>query len=75
MKLFEVGKTYETKLINSSNSTISVTVTARTAKTITDQNGKRFGVIKRLSAYNNAETIRPLGNYSMCPIVRADRGL
>jgi hypothetical protein len=69
MIIFETGKTYWTHSVCDHDTVIEVTIAKRTAKTVTDTSGKRFGV--RL--YDNVERINPWGSYSMAPVVSADR--
>lgn len=74
MKKFEIGKTYTMKSICDHNCIWSYTVTARTAQTITVTDGKKtlkLRVIKKLSEYVGAETVYPLGQYSMAPSLSA----
>lgn len=74
MKKFEIGKTYTMKSACDHNCTWSYTVTARTAQTITVTDGKKtlkLRVIKKLSEYVGAETVYPLGQYSMSPTLTA----
>jgi len=75
MKKFEINKTYECRSICDHNCVWRYTVTARTAATITvvdDHNEvKKFRIIKSISEYRNAESVYPLGKYSMCPILSA----
>lgn len=74
MKKFEIGKTYRMRSICNSECVWEYTVIARTAQTITITDGKekkKCRINKRLSEYNNSETVLPLGNYSMCPTLRA----
>jgi len=70
---FKVGKTYEMRWATDSTLRTPVTVEARTAKfvVIPDVNGvlRRVGVKVR----DGVETCLPLGNYSMAPVLRADR--
>jgi hypothetical protein len=52
----------------------SYTVTDRTAQTVTLSDGKKIikcRIVKQLSEYRGAETVRPLGQYSMCPLLSA----
>ena len=67
MEKFEVNKTYITRSVCDSSWTIKVLVVKRTEKTITTSTGK----VLRIGQYDGAEYVRPLGNYSMAPIVRA----
>lgn len=76
MKTFEIGKTYTHGWIGDSDLFTSWTVIARTAKTITikcigTNEVKKCRVIKYLTEINNAETLMPFGNYSMCPLLEA----
>lgn len=74
MKKFEIGKTYSMRSICDSNCIWSYTVTERTAQTITLSDGKKTikcRIVKQLSEYRGAETVRPLGNYSLCPLLSA----
>ena len=70
MKKFEIGKEYSMRSACDHNSNWSYTVIARTAATITISDGKetkKCRVSKQVSEWNNAETIYPLGQYSMSP--------
>lgn len=74
MKTFEVGKTYTHGWIGDSNLFTTWKVIARTATTITIQNKdevRKCRIIKDLTEWNKAESIRPYGNYSMCPCLTA----
>lgn len=74
MRKFETGKTYTTRSIGDHDCVWSYTVTERTAQTVTLSDGKKTikcKIVKQLSEYRNAETVRPLGNYSMCPLLSA----
>jgi hypothetical protein len=68
MTKFETGRTYSTRSICDHNCIISITIAKRTAKTITTTEGKRFRVS---TGWNNAESVKPWGSYSMAPIVDA----
>lgn len=76
MKKFEIGKTYTMRSACDHNCTWSYVVTARTACTITikDEYGKetKHRVSKLYSEHRKAETILPLGSYSMCPMLSAN---
>lgn len=73
---FEAGKTYFTRSICDSECIYKVKVLARTAKTI---KADCDGTLKtlRISEYRGSldviEQVKPKGNYSMAPIVSADR--
>jgi len=70
MRKFEIGKEYSMRSICNQECVWTYTVIARTAQTITISNGeevKKCRVVKKISEYRNAETIYPLGQYSMAP--------
>jgi hypothetical protein len=71
MTTFQIGKTYTTKSICDSNCIFSFEVLKRTEKTITIKD--IFGeIVKRgVYLYEGNEQCKPLGNYSMCPIISA----
>ena len=75
MKKFEIGKTYTMASPCMSDCVWVYTVIARTAATVTLKSDrgeiKKCGISKQLSAYDNCETVAPLGRYSMCPLLRA----
>ena len=74
MRKFETGKNYTTRSIGDHDCVWSYTVTERPAQTVTLSDGKKTikcKIVKQLSEYRNAETVRPLGNYSMCPLLSA----
>lgn len=76
MKTFEIGKTYSMSSPCDHNCIWTYTVTARTAQTITITDGKqtkKCRISKQYSEYNKAETVFPLGQYSMCPILTAEK--
>lgn len=74
MTKFEIGKTYSTRSICDQNCVWTYKVIARTDKTITVTDGretKKLRIVKNLSDWDGRETVRPEGNYSMCPLLRA----
>lgn len=74
MKKFEIGKTYSMTSICNHDCIWSYTVTARTAQTITLTDGKetkRCRISKAATQYRDAETVYPLGQYSMAPSLTA----
>lgn len=74
MLKFEVGKTYSMKSICDQNCIWNYEVVARTASTIIITDGKevkKCRINKQYSEYRKAETVFPLGRYSMCPILSA----
>lgn len=76
MKKFEIGETYTMRSACDHDCVWTYTVTARTAQTVTITDGeeiKKCRVCKAVSEYRNAETIYPLGQYSMAPCLSADK--
>lgn len=76
MKQFEIGKTYTMRSIGDHDCVWTYTVVKRTAKTITISDGtetKTCRVNTQVSEDRNAETIFPVGRYSMCPALSADK--
>lgn len=74
MKVFEVGKTYSMRSICDSNCVWTYTVTKRTAQTVTLFDGKKTitrRISKAHSEFRGAETVYPLGQYSMAPSLTA----
>ncbi len=74
MKKFEIGKSYSMRSACDHNCIWTYTVTNRTAQTVTISDGKevkKCRISKKISEYRNAETIYPLGQYSMCPSLTA----
>lgn len=74
---FEIGKVYECRSICDYDCVWTYTVIARTNSTVTIKNDET-GVVekKRILGYSKAfgiENVHPLGNYSMCPVLSADR--
>lgn len=71
---FQIGRTYSTRSAFDYDSIFSFQVIARTAKTVTISShwGEK---IRKIRTINNVEHINPLGQYSMCPVIRADREL
>lgn len=70
MTKFEIGKTYSMRSICDHNCVWSYKVINRTACTISFYDGKKTvccRIVKRDSAWNKAETVYPLGQYSMAP--------
>lgn len=75
MKKFEVGKIYSMRSPGDRNCIWSYIVTARTAKTITvvsdDGEKKTLRINSKISEYFGAETVNPLGRYSLAPSLSA----
>jgi hypothetical protein len=80
---FETGKTYTTRLITNHDSVISFYVIKRTDKTVTVMGDfmdthaadRQAPHTLRVKLWQDVETFRPWGTYSMCPIVSAEREL
>lgn len=76
MKKFEVGKAYKMHSPCDHNCIWSYIVVARSAASVTLFDGKErklYRINKKASEYRNAESIKPLGSYSMAPILSADK--
>ena len=77
MVRFEIGKVYECRSICDYDCVWTYTVIARTESTITikdNHTGKtQKNRILGFSKQMGAETVYPLGKYSMCPSLSADR--
>jgi len=75
MRKFEIGKEYSMRSACDHECVWTYTVIDRTEKTITlkDDSGKiiKRGISKQTSEYLKAEAVRPLGSYSMAPILVA----
>lgn len=74
MTKFEIGKTYSMRSACDHNCIWSYKVLSRTTSTITITDGKEIKkcrINKQYSEYRNAETVFPLGRYSMCPMLSA----
>lgn len=76
MKKFEIGQQYSMRSACDHNCVWTYTVTARTAQTVTITDGKevkRCRINKQVSELRGAESVYPLGQYSMAPSLSADR--
>jgi len=67
MTQFQVGQSYSTRSACDADCKIGTQIIKRTAKTVTVASGKTY----RVTVYDGVECFRPLGNYSMAPIIRA----
>jgi hypothetical protein len=83
MKRFEVGKTYQTRSLCDYNMKITFTVVDRTPKTIRMVEGFGDEPLKlngdnrkvktfRPATHGDVESVRPWGNYSLCPLLDAN---
>lgn len=75
MKKFEIGKKYSMRSACDHECIWTYTVMKRTESTITikDEFGKvkTCRISKQISEWNKAESIKPLGSYSMAPTLVA----
>lgn len=69
---FTVGQTYTTRSACDYDCIFSITIAARTAKTITTTEGRKYRISKDLTEYYGAESVKE-GAWSFAPIFRADR--
>jgi hypothetical protein len=69
---FQTGKTYTTRSIVNSDTTISVTVLRRTAKTIYVKGDVLTKQALRVWQHNGVEQVAPWGKYSMSPVISAN---
>lgn len=73
MKQFEAGKTYQGRFICDYDSKIILTVVSRTAHTMKAKVDREPVKTLRIGEFNDTETVRPLGRYSMAPVISADK--
>lgn len=77
MVQFVIGKVYECHSICDYDCVWSYTVIARTASTVTLKDNETGKIQKnRIIGYSKicgVETVNPIGQYSMCPSLSADR--
>ena len=74
MKRFEINKLYTMRSACNHDCTWSYIVIKRTAQTVTIHDGKQSKtcrICKQVSQHLGAETIYPLGQYSMAPCLTA----
>ena len=76
---FTVGEAFQCRSVCDHNCVWTYIVTKRTDKTITVcemRDGRLAGTgpsMLRVTVHNNVETVKPLGSYSMAPILAADK--
>lgn len=70
MSQFKAGSTYQTRSICDADCIISVTVSKRTAKTITTSVMGQTKTL-RIGVRDGVEYVKPWGSYSMAPTVTA----
>lgn len=68
---FQPNTTYSTRSICDYDMIISVRIAKRTEKTVTDTDGKRYGI----KVWDGVEQIMPWGRFSMAPTISADKEL
>lgn len=75
MRKFEIGKTYYMASPCDTECIWTYTVTKRTPATITITDGKKAKTcrISKHSEMFGEEMVYPLGRYSMCPVLTAER--
>lgn len=73
MTQFQVGTAYFCRSVCNYDSVWTFKIASRTAKMIKTECGKSLRIHAPLTAMNNAETVFPLGRYSMAPILSADK--
>jgi hypothetical protein len=76
MKKFEIGKTYNMRSACDHECIWTYKVIERTACTVTLEDIdtgkiKKCRISKMFTEFNKAETVLPLGNYSMAPVLSA----
>ena len=71
MTKFEINKTYACRSICDHECVWAFTIASRTAKTIKTTDGKTLRINPVLSEMNQAESVFPMGRYSMAPILTA----
>lgn len=75
MKQFEIGKSYSMRIAGDHDCRWTYTVINRTAQMITITDGKevkKCRINKKASEWCGTETIYPMGQYSMCPVLTAN---
>ena len=73
IKTFEIDKTYTFRFIGDSDSCVPVKILNRTAKFVTVKTRGEDPIRCKIYIYDGAERCRPLGTYSMCPVLSAER--
>ena len=74
VKKFEVGQCYYTRANGDHNLIYAYKVTKRTEKTVIIQDDREKDIGRRkITIIQGCETISPKGNYSMAPIIGADK--
>lgn len=72
-KKFEVGQSYFCRSICDYDCVWTYKIVSRTAKTIKTECGQTFRINAKLTGWNGCEAVFPKGQYSMCPVLTADK--
>lgn len=79
IKQFEIGKRYAMNSICDTNCVWRYTVVSRTTCTVVLENesGEKITcrINKKASEWRGVEMVYPLGHYSMCPILTAEKSI
>lgn len=73
IKQFEIGKTYFCRSLCDYDCVWTFEIVSRTEKTIITACGKTLRINPKMTEYNKAETVYPLGRYSMAPTLTAEK--
>ena len=71
MTKFKTGKTYTHNFAGDYNACVAWKVLKRTDKSITIESDTFGRKTRRIKVWDNAETVMPLGSYSMAPVLTA----
>lgn len=71
MTKFETGKTYTHNFAGDHQARVAWKVIKRTEKSVTIESDVFGRKTRRVKIWNNAETVMPLGSYSMAPVLSA----
>jgi len=69
--VFEAGKVYKTRSIVDADYWVTIEVVSRTAKTVKAKVSGKLKTLRVAIGYDGAETVKPWGSYSMCPVISA----
>ena len=74
VRAFQVGKTYTTRSMADYECIFSFTILSRTSQFVTTEvHGRK--VNRKVTVRDDVEQFKPLGNYSMAPIIKADKSV
>ena len=71
--IFETGKTYYCRSVCDYNCVWKFEILSRTEKTVTLSSGKRCKINTMVHDGESIQYVRPLGKYSMAPVLSADK--